>query len=90
MHTDEFEISLYRELKICGNAIHRINKFLVRMEQKHGMRTEVFIEEYRNDKLANNLNHQSDYRAWEANYESLKRWQNLERQYQEQFRIMRI
>jgi arabinogalactan endo-1,4-beta-galactosidase len=90
MHTDEFEISLFRELKVCGNTILRIKKTLTLMEQKHTKTTEVFIEEFRNGKLDSDVINRDDYLAWENTYESLKQWQDLERQYQEQFRIMKI
>ncbi len=90
MHTDEFEISLFRELKVCGNAIKRIEKFLDMMERKHKKTTESFIEEYRRGALDKEGAFQDDYRVWESSYESLRQWQNLERQYQEQFRIMKI
>lgn len=90
MHTDEFEISLHRELKVCGNTIQRIRKTLGLMEQKYHKTTEAFIEEYRNGKLDADLDNKDDYRAWESSYTSLKQWQDLERQYQEQFRIMKI
>ncbi len=90
MHTDEFEISLFRELKVCGNTIKRIMKFLNTMERKHKKSTASFIEEYRSGALDREGEFKDDYTAWESNYESLRQWQDLERQYQEQFRIMKI
>ncbi len=90
MHTDEFEISLSRELKVCGNAIQRIKKTLGLMERKHRKTTEAFIEEYKSGKLPADPGYKDEYRAWLASYESLKEWQSLERQYQEQFRIMKV
>ncbi|MGE5172874.1 MAG: hypothetical protein ACM3MD_03500 [Betaproteobacteria bacterium] len=90
MHTDEFEISLSRELKVCRNTIQRIKKTLSMMEQKHHKTTEAFIEEYQNGKLLVDSGCKDDYRAWAASYGSLKEWQSLERQYQEQYRLMKI
>ncbi len=90
MHTDEFEISLFRELKVCGNTIKRIVKFLNMMERKHKKSTASFIKEYRSGMLDREGEFKDDYSAWESNYESLRQWQELERQYQEQFRIMKI
>jgi hypothetical protein len=34
MHTDEYEISLYRELAVCKNTIRRIKKSLGILERK--------------------------------------------------------
>ena len=90
MHTDEFEISLHRELKVCENTIQRINKTLGLMERKYHKTTEAFIEEYRSAKLATDLENKDDYVAWESSYASLRQWQDLEQQYREQFRIMKI
>ena len=90
MHTDEFEISLFRELKVCTNTIHRIRKSLSLMEEKHKKSTEFFLEEYRSGKLAADTTNSDDYAAWWSSCESLKQWLDLERQYQEQFRAMRI
>ncbi len=90
MHTDEFEISLSRELKVCSNTIHRIRKSLSLMEEKHKKSTAIFMEEYRNGKLTADKNNSDDYAAWWSSCESLKQWQELERQYQEQFHTMKI
>jgi len=90
MHTDEFEISLHRELKVCENTIQRIKKTLGLFEQKHHKTTEAFIEEYRNGKLAVDTENADDYRVWEDSYESLRKWHDLERQYQVQFLKMKI
>lgn len=90
MHTDEFEISLHRELKVCENTIQRIRKTLGMMEQKHRKTTATFIEEYRNGKLDVEKEQEDDYRVWESSYESLRKWQELEQQYREQFVKMKI
>ncbi len=90
MHTDEFEISLSRELKVCENTIQRIKKTLDMMEQKHQKTTEAFIAEYTSGKMLVGPDCGDDFRAWETSYGSLKKWQDLERQYQEQFRVMKI
>ncbi len=90
MHTDEFEISLFRELKVCGNTIQRIKKSLSLMEGKHKKSTAMFMEEYRSGKLSADTKNQEEYAAWWSSCESLKQWQDLERQYQEQFHTMKI
>ena len=90
MHTDEFEISLHRELKVCENTIQRIKKTLGLMEQKHHKTTEAFSEEYRSGKL------DADTGKWRRLPGLGKqRWiagnrQDLEQLYREQFRKMKI
>lgn len=90
MHTDEFEISLSREIKVCENTIQRIRKTLGLLEQKHRKTTATFIEEFRSGKLEAIKENEDDYRTWESSYESLRKWLELERQYREQFRKMKI
>jgi hypothetical protein len=82
MPTDEFEISLFRELKVCGNTIKRILKFLDMMERKHKKSTASFIDEYRSGTLNRESDFKEDYKAWESSYESLILWRDLDRRYQ--------
>ncbi len=90
MHADEYEISLARELSVCKNTILRIKKTLGILERKHNKTTEVFIQELLNDKSTGHPEHQEDYDAWQSSYESLKKWEELERQYHEAFRKLKF
>lgn len=91
MHTDEFEISLSRELGVCKNTIFRIKKTLGILERKHNKTTEVFIEELLSGKLSpDHPDYKDDYAAWRNSYDSLKQWEKLEQQYHEAFRMMKI
>ncbi len=87
MHTDEYEISLNRERIVCRSSIKRIREFFAIMERKHKKTTETFVEAYDSGKLSGN---EEDFTAWRSNYESLKQWQELERQYEELFQKMKI
>jgi hypothetical protein len=89
MHTDEYEISLYRELAVCKNTIQRIKKSLGILERKHNMTTEAFIAEYRSGKLTQHPEFKDDYEAWQSSYDSLKRWEELEKQYKDAYRLMK-
>ena len=90
MPYDEYEISLSRELNVCKNTIQRIQKSLDILERKHNKTTAVFIQELQNNKLTDHPEYKDDYDAWQSSYESLRRWEELERQYQEAFRKMKI
>ena len=89
MHTDEYEISLYRELSVCKNTIQRIKKSLGILERKHNKTTEAFIAEYKSGKLAQHSEFKDDNEAWQRSYDSLKRWEELEKQYQDAYRMMK-
>ncbi len=87
MHTDEYEISLHRELTVCKSTIKRIEEFFAIMERKHGKTTLEFVREYDSGKLTGN---EEDYKAWRSNYDSLKSWEKLLQEYEEMFRLMKI
>jgi hypothetical protein len=90
MHTDEFEISLARELCVCKNTIREINYSLSILERKYNKTTATFLDELRRNQIPEDPHHRDDYEAWRSSYESLKRWRELERQYQEAIRMMKI
>ncbi len=90
MNTDEYEISLHRELAVCKNTIQRIKESLGLLERKHNKTTEKFIDELRSNKLPDTAEFQNDYDAWRSSYESLKQWEELQQRYQEMFRMMKV
>lgn len=90
MNSNEFEVSLSQELNVCKNTIQRIQKSLAILERKHNKTTEVFIQELHNNTLTGHPEYREDYDAWQSSYESLKKWEELERQYKEAFRMMKI
>ncbi|HUL00321.1 MAG TPA: hypothetical protein VLX29_05625 [Nitrospirota bacterium] len=90
MHTDEFEISLARELTVCKNTIKEIKKSLEILERKHNKTTQIFIKEIHCSTLTNLSSAAGDGQTWLSCYESLKRWEKLECQYQEIFQMMKI
>jgi len=86
MHTDEYEISLYRELGVCRKAIQELEKNLGRFENKYNLVTADFVERYTNGELESN----GDFALWNENHESLRRWTERGRQYETVLRLMRI
>ncbi len=90
MHTDEYEISLSRELSVCRNTIKRIRKTLELLEQKHNRSTEAFMEQVRNSTLPVDPDLKDDFAAWQSSYESLVKWQDLEVQYADIYKTLKI
>jgi len=43
MHTDEYEISLNREIGVCRSRLVSAEKELARLEKAYGLRTEQFV-----------------------------------------------
>lgn len=71
-----------RELSTCKNTIRRIRQTIELLEQKHRTTTEVFMEEIRSGTLSIHPDLQDDYEAWKSSCESLKQWEELEKQYE--------
>ena len=72
MNTDEYEISLAREITVCKNIIAKITKELSRLEAKHGMTA-----------LARSSPDIPDRTRWLQEYEALRTWQQRLREYEE-------
>jgi hypothetical protein len=87
VHTDEYEISLSRELHVCEKKIEKIAKTLAGMETKYGMKTEVFAVEFSHGNISGQ---KDDYKGWLREYEALKKWEVLRDQYAELLRMMKI
>ncbi len=87
MHTDEYEISLRRELNACEKQLTKIRKALAHFEKKYEMRTEVLAVEYGGGSLKGQ---KDDLSAWMSEYEALKKWETLRDQYAELLRKMKV
>ncbi len=87
MHTDEYEISLARELNVCKKTAEKIKKSLARLEQKHNMKTEVFLETYM--RCGASLQN-GDSSEWVRQHEALRKWETLGMQYEELLRKMKV
>ena len=77
MHTDEYEISLWRELKICEGYVREARVVLDRMEARHGMSTAAFLAHGAGPTTAMD----SDRNAWQRAHESLLRWSRTRDEY---------
>ncbi len=70
MHTDEYEISLFRELGVCEGYVKQYRKVLDGLEACHGMTTELFIERSQGGSLAAF----ADFTAWQQAFDAWQRW----------------
>ena len=85
MHTDEYGITLSREVHICDQKLKEIRRFLIKMENQYDLKTKIFVEEYRKGERRNS----KDFSEWYEQYEALLRWKSLKEQYDELYRMMR-
>lgn len=87
MRTDEYEISLYREIAVCKRMIIGLKKKLAVMEIKHNKSGQFFIEELES---GNDSGCKEDCREWKGNYDALKRWEEKLSQYEELYESDKI
>ncbi len=87
MHTDEYEISLFRELTACEKQLTKIKKRLARFEKKYDMKTEMFVAEFGCGGVEGQ---KDDLSAWMEEYEVLKKWEALRDQYAQLLRKMKV
>lgn len=71
MHTDEYEIALARELKVCESTIRKATRFLTSMNTKYGLETELFIEQYNSGALGKSR----EFNAWAESFKASQAWE---------------
>ena len=86
MRTDEYEISMYREIDVCKRMITGLKKTLAAIKNKHN-KSSNNIKELES---GNDPDCKKDYRAWKDNYDALKRWEEKLSQYEELYESDRI
>jgi hypothetical protein len=77
MHTDEYEISLSRELGVCDGYIKKYQRVLREMEKRYGLTTAIFIDHRRNGSLPE----ASEFIAWQRAFKSMQRWSAVRSEY---------
>jgi hypothetical protein len=80
MRTDEYEISLNKEINVCKRMILRLKKKLAAIEKKYNKHGDILIKELES---RNENDCREDCREWKDNYEALKRWEEKLLQYEE-------
>jgi len=79
MHTDEYEISLSREIDVCKARVRVIRKTLNKLEQKYGTTAEQFLDDLKNG--AGRVS-AADAEKWAGNCEALKVWQDKQAEFE--------
>lgn len=86
METDEFEISLSRELAVCASKIRSLRKDLSRLEQKYGCSTGDMV----NSGASGTPPLAGEERArWLEQSEALQRWEERHDEFERLYRHFR-
>jgi hypothetical protein len=79
MHTDEYEISLGREIALCRKRVRQLKDSLARREKQCGMTTEAFLKTLE----GGGLSEQPAMQSWNQEYQELQYWQKMLTEYEE-------
>jgi hypothetical protein len=79
MHTDEYEISIGREISLCRRFVKQLSNSLNKWEKQYGMTTGALLQALEEGRL----NERSHFRSWRENYQDLQYWQKMLNDYEE-------
>jgi hypothetical protein len=86
MHTDEYEISLSREVGVCSGLMRKYQRLLAVMEARHSMTTADFMDQSR----LGGLPATADFTAWRDGVDALRHWSSTRDEYERLLSIMKI
>ncbi len=79
MHTDEYEISIGREISLCRKMVRKLKDSLARREKQWGMTTEAFLQSLEKGCLSE----QHPIKSWNQEYQELQYWQKTLTEYEQ-------
>jgi hypothetical protein len=86
MHTDEYEISLGREIALCHKMIKRLRNTLYEREKQAGMTMEAFLPVSEESRLPGE---KRDLRNWRKDHEELQKWQEMLTEYEKALQMVK-
>lgn len=86
MHTDEYEISVGREINHCRKRVAKLTRRLQQREKKFGMSTEEFLLAYAEGQLAND---KRDFEEWKEDVNELESWSRHLDEYEKAYQMLK-
>lgn len=87
MHTDEYEISISREVSHCRKVVETIEKKLAKRQHQYGLEFPEASTAAAEGRLAID---ERELAGWREDYEALPVWQQRLAEYREALSVMRI
>lgn len=87
MHTDEYEISLTRELNHCLSVVEKTRVNLEKRQRKYGMKFEEAVGAAGENRLQITA---EELAQWQDDEEALPQWEQRLQEYREALSAMRI
>jgi hypothetical protein len=78
MHTDEYEISIGREIAFCRKRVRQLEDALHRREKQGGMTTEAFLKAMEKGCLSEG----HPVQKWSQEYQELQYWRKILTEYE--------
>ena len=78
MHTDEYEITIGREITLCRKRMKKLQDSLARREKQWGMTTEAFLKAL----VEGGLNAEHPIQDWNQEYQELQYWKKTLSEYE--------
>jgi hypothetical protein len=79
VHTDEYEISIGREIDLCRRMVRQLKNALERRERQCGMTTAAFLQALEEGRLTE----QHSIQCWNQEHQKLQFWQKMLAEYEE-------
>jgi hypothetical protein len=86
LHTDEYEISVGREINHCRKRVDKLTKALQEREKHYGMTTEEFLSAHREGQLTKD---NQDFEKWKEDAKELESWSRHLKGYEEAYRMLK-
>ncbi len=86
MHTDEYEISIGREISLCGRLIRRLKRSIQKKENQYGISTEDFLKALHQGRLAET---NTDFANWRRDHRELQDLERMLSQYEEELKKLK-
>ena len=85
MHTDEYEISIGREIAFCRKMVRKLKDSLERREKHCGRTTEAILQTLEEGSLSE----QHPIQSWHQEYQELQYWQKMLTEYEEALKSLK-
>ena len=87
MHTDEYEISLAREINHCQSVVRKITTALEARQAQCGMAYEAAVRAVAEGRMVMEA---GQLAAWQEDIEALPQWEQRLQEYREALVVMRV
>ena len=87
MHTDEYEISIAREINHCQQVVKKTRDMLEKRRQKFGMEYPEAARAFAEGRL---IIKDKELAQWQDDFEALPQWEQRLEEYREALAVMRI